>query len=238
MLMYPDHRQHWLDFGRLLLIFLILVAFWFSETGLISDFGAFSWERRGGMAWNIMLKYPDHFQDCFDLVHCLLIFVILVSFWLSETGQLWGSRRFSLERMGGMVQKFTCWCILTTFGTDYVLITVCWLSSFWLHSDLMRQVRFLVSGHFLENAWEECSEIWYPDHLRNWLNFGHGLWIFHIFVMEAPRSRANLTSPWREGGLVIFEEMKKANFSIWKLAIYRRGGWVGVIPNCCIVRLF
>ena len=38
MLLYPDHLQNWLDFGYGLLIFFILVAFWFSETGHICGF--------------------------------------------------------------------------------------------------------------------------------------------------------------------------------------------------------
>ena len=50
MLMYPDNLKHWLDFGHGLLIFLILVAFWLSETGKICSFHAFAGERMGGMA--------------------------------------------------------------------------------------------------------------------------------------------------------------------------------------------
>ena len=42
MLIYPDHLGNWLDFDHRLLIFLILVAFWLSETGQICDFRAFS----------------------------------------------------------------------------------------------------------------------------------------------------------------------------------------------------
>ena len=53
MLMYPDHLENWLDFGKRLLIFLILAAFWLSETGQICDFWAFSWEHKGGMASNL-----------------------------------------------------------------------------------------------------------------------------------------------------------------------------------------
>ena len=42
MLLYPDHLQNWLDYGYDLLIFLILVLFWLSETGQIWGFQAFS----------------------------------------------------------------------------------------------------------------------------------------------------------------------------------------------------
>ena len=51
--MYPGHLENWLDFGHRLLIFLILAAFWLSETGQICDFWAFSWEHKGGMASNL-----------------------------------------------------------------------------------------------------------------------------------------------------------------------------------------
>ena len=33
MLMHPDQLENWIDFGHRLLIFLILAAFWLSETG-------------------------------------------------------------------------------------------------------------------------------------------------------------------------------------------------------------
>ena len=42
MLLYPDHLQNWLAYGYGLVIFLILVLFWLSETGQIWGFQAFS----------------------------------------------------------------------------------------------------------------------------------------------------------------------------------------------------
>ena len=51
--------------------------------------------------------------------------------------------------------------------------------------------RFGFSGHFPENAWKEWPEILMcpeiemlmcPDHLQNWLDYGHGLFIFFILV--------------------------------------------------------
>ena len=36
----------------------------------------------------------------------------------------------------------------------------------------------------------------YPDCLQNWLDFGHGLLIFLIFVMTASGFCANLTGLW------------------------------------------
>ena len=67
------------------------------------------------------------------------------------------------ERMGGMVWNFTCWCILPTFRNDKILVTVYWFSLFWWHFDLKKQVKIVVSGHFLENAWKEWLEIWHGD---------------------------------------------------------------------------
>ena len=61
-----------------------------------------------------------------------------------------------------MAWNFTCWCILTTFRTDKILI-VCWFSSFWWHFHLVEQIKFAISRHFLENAWEEWREIWHVE---------------------------------------------------------------------------
>ena len=41
-----------------------------------------------------MLMYSDHFQNRLDFGHWLLISLILVPFWLSETGQIWGFHDF------------------------------------------------------------------------------------------------------------------------------------------------
>ena len=40
---------------------------------------------------------------------------------------------------------------------------VCWLSSFWPHFDLVKWVKFGVSGHFPENAWSEWPAILHAD---------------------------------------------------------------------------
>ena len=60
MLMYLDHLWNWLDYGHgLLICLLILMPFWFSETGKNWVFLAFSWECS---------------RDCIDIGHGLLIF--------------------------------------------------------------------------------------------------------------------------------------------------------------------
>ena len=52
MLVYLDHVQNWLVYGRGLVIFQILALFWLSETGQIWGFRAFPGERMEGMTWN------------------------------------------------------------------------------------------------------------------------------------------------------------------------------------------
>ena len=46
-----------------------------------------------------MLLYPDHIQNCLAYGYGLVIFLILVLFWLSETGQIWGFQAFSGKPM-------------------------------------------------------------------------------------------------------------------------------------------
>ena len=65
-----------------------------------------------------MLVYLDYLQNWLVYGHGLLIFLILVLFWLSETGQIWGFRAFPGERMERMACNFVRWCILITFRTD------------------------------------------------------------------------------------------------------------------------
>ena len=65
-----------------------------------------------------MLMYLDHLQNWLVYGHGLLIFLILALFWLSETGQIWGFRALSGERMEGVAWNLASWCILTTFRTD------------------------------------------------------------------------------------------------------------------------
>ena len=65
-----------------------------------------------------MLMYLDRLQKWLVYGHGLLIFLILVQFWLSETGQIWGFWAFPWECMEEMASNFASWCILTTFRTD------------------------------------------------------------------------------------------------------------------------
>ena len=65
-----------------------------------------------------VLMYLDRLQNWLVYGHGLLIFLILVLFWLSETGQIWGFRAFPGECKEIMASNFARWCILTTFRTD------------------------------------------------------------------------------------------------------------------------
>ena len=150
-----------------------------------------------------------------------------------------------------MAYNFTCWCNLTTFGHKYILVTVCWFSSFWRHFDLVKQVKFAVSRHFLENAWEEWAEICHADLssplselIRFWSWSFDFPFFFHVYSVVLCQSDWPLTAKGATAiryldlvvhlYLVISEEMKKAKFSIWKLSSRRAGG----IPDCCVVRHF
>ena len=90
MLMHPDHLENWLDFGHCLLIFLILTAFWLIETGQICDFWAFSWEHKRGMVSNLQVDVNWPAWEYIKFWSRFFIYLILVPFWLSETGQIWG----------------------------------------------------------------------------------------------------------------------------------------------------
>ena len=70
--------------------FLILAAFWLSETGQICYFRAFSWDHKGGMASNLACWCILTTVGSDDFGHGMLIFLILAPFWLSETVQIWG----------------------------------------------------------------------------------------------------------------------------------------------------
>ena len=43
------------------------------------------------------------------------------------------------------------------------MAVVWWFFKFWHYFDLVKRVKFGVSGHFLENAWREWPEILYAD---------------------------------------------------------------------------
>ena len=83
----------------------------------------------------LVLMYFYHIQNWLDLGNGQLIFLILVAFWLSKTGQNCGFWAFSWECMGGMAWDLTYWCNLiiftfTDFGHGLVIFII--LAAFWL----------------------------------------------------------------------------------------------------------
>ena len=133
-----------------------------------------------------MLGNPDHLQNWLNFGHCLLSFLIFAAFWLSETGQICDNCIFVWERKWGMARNLARWWMLTTYRTDYILFTVCWFSSF-----ILVLFSFSDTGQiggfrdFLEKTWEQWPKfdmLIYPDHLWNWLLFGHGLLISRIIA--------------------------------------------------------
>ena len=78
-----------------------------------------------------MLLYPDHLLNWLDYGQGLLIFCLLASLLLSETGQIWGFWAFSRQCMEEMACNFESWFILTTFRIDKIMVMVCWFFLFW-----------------------------------------------------------------------------------------------------------
>ena len=127
MLMYLDHLQNWIDHGHGLLIFPLLAPLWLSETGQMWAFRAFPGERMEGMACNfacccilttfrtgyimVMVCWFFKFWHCFDIV---------------KWAKFGVSGHFLQNPLRKWPNIFACWCILTTFRTDKILITVCW----------------------------------------------------------------------------------------------------------------
>ena len=86
--------------------------------------------------------------------YILLIFLILMAFWLSKTGQILGFRAFPGERMKGMTWNFACWCILTTFRTQTVLVMICWFlaaTNSSMNGSVCLSVRLSLLFHYVPN---------------------------------------------------------------------------------------
>ena len=150
----PDYLQNWLDCGHGLWIFFILAPLWHSELVNFRFPGIFLrpyW--RSSLNFGILV-YLDHLQNWLDFGHILLIFLFLAPILLNETGQTLAFCAFSSECVLGITWNLVCWCIVTTSRTDYILVVVCLFSPFWHYFDLVKLVKFEVSGPFLENTWE------------------------------------------------------------------------------------
>ena len=60
---------------------------------------------------------------------------------------------------------------------------ICWFFLFWHYFDLVKRVKFGVSGHFHKGNGLKFCMLMYPDHLQNWLAYGYSLLIFLILVL-------------------------------------------------------
>ena len=63
----------------------------------------------------------------------------------------------------GMNWIFACWCTLATIRTVQFMVTVCWFFKFWRYFDSVKQAKFGVSVHLLENARREWPKILHVD---------------------------------------------------------------------------
>ena len=138
MMLYPGHLQNCLDYGHGLVIFIILALFWLSGKGKDLGFPGISRATYGGNGLKFcMLMDPDHLQNWLGCNHGQLISLILVLFWLSENGHIWGLRAFPGEPVEEMAWNFAFWCIFIAFRNGLIMVTVCWyfliLELFWLH---------------------------------------------------------------------------------------------------------
>ena len=108
-----------------------------------------------------------------------------------------------------MAWNFVRWCILTTFRTDKFMVMVCWFFKFCHYFGLVKQVKFGVSKHFLENAWREWSEIFHAtvssptaELIRLWSRSGDFLkfWCYFNLVKQVKFGISGdfLENSWKE----------------------------------------
>ena len=118
--------------------------------------------RRNGLQFDVLI-YADHLQNWLDFSYGLLIFLLLAPLWLGETAQIWGFHALSWEHKEVMALNLVCWCIWTTFRSCQSLVMVCQFFFFCWCFSFVKLVRFEISKHFHENAWEESPKIWCVD---------------------------------------------------------------------------
>ena len=128
MLMYPDHFRA----DEISVIICWFSSFWhhfdlvkqtkFATSGHFLGNAREEWPE----LWHADVSWPP--SELIKFWSRSVDFPFLASFWLSETGKIWGLWQFSSECMGGIACNLTYWCILTTFSTAYILVMVCWFS--------------------------------------------------------------------------------------------------------------
>ena len=106
------------------------------------------------------------------------IFVILVLFWLSETGQIWGFRALPGERIGRMAWNMVCCCILTTNRSIRLLLRSGEFSHFGAILTYWNGSNLGFPGIFWKTHWGNGLEfcmLMYPDHFQNRSDYGYSL---------------------------------------------------------------
>ena len=92
------------------------------------------------------------------------------------------------ECMGVMSWNLACWCILTTFKSNYSLVMVCWFSSFWWQWNRSNVGVLCILWRMHGRNGLKFGMQMYPNHLQNWLDLIIIVYllIFLICVMSAP----------------------------------------------------
>ena len=99
-----------------------------------------------------------------------------------------------LERFPGICRRMHGGISLKFYMLMYLDYLQSWLVyghgllifQFWHYFDLVKRVKFGVSGHIQENAWREWPEIctlMYLDHFQDWLVYGDSLLIVLILAL-------------------------------------------------------
>ena len=122
-----------------------------------------------------------------DLGHRLLIFFILATFRLCESGQICDFREFSWEHNWEWPQIWHVGVFWPPseqirFWSRYVDIP-----HFWCYFDLVKQVKFGGSGIFFRTHGRnglKFDMLMYPDHLWNWLYSSYGQLILAPFLLS------------------------------------------------------
>ena len=137
--------------------------------------------------FNILMYILNILRTNLDLGHRLLIFFILATFRLCESGQLCDFREFSWEHNWEWPQIWHVGVFWPPsehirFWSRYVDIP-----HFWRYFDLVKQVKFGGSGIFFRTHGRnglKFDMLMYPDHLWNWLYSGYGQLILVPFLLS------------------------------------------------------
>ena len=144
-----------------------MVTVWY-----FSNFGAIltqrNWSNVGflGIFWRThwdngrkfcMLMYPDHLQNCLDYGYSLLIFLILVLFWLSETGQIWGFQACGRALWIFLIMMTLSLKLVIFRVSGHYLVNICFKS----HYHIYTNYDVLISA-------SACVTIYMQCFIHNW----------------------------------------------------------------------